>query len=107
MNNETLNKEAVDLKTAAKTSDVKNKDAEAHRFRGDEKEISGDPVAAEREYEMALKVNPSEQNYFASGAELLLHRAGDAPVEVLTRGPAANLNSQRMGEALGATLYAS
>ncbi len=104
---ETLTKEAAALKPAAKTSAVTNKDAEAHRFRGDEKEMSGDPVAAEREYEMALKLDPSEQNYFASGAELLLHRAGVAAVEVLTRGAAAHPDSQRMVEALGAAFYAN
>jgi tetratricopeptide (TPR) repeat protein len=104
---ETLTKEAAALKPAAKTSGVTNKDAEAHRLLGDEREQSGDPVAAEREYETAVKLDPSEENYFAWGAELLLHRAGLAAVEVLTRGAAAHPNSQRMVEALGAAFYAN
>ena len=104
---ETLTNEAAALKPAAKSSGVTNKDAEAHRLLGDEKEKSGDPVAAEREYEAAVKLDPSEENYFAWGAELLLHRAGVAAVEVLTKGAAAHPNSQRMAEALGAAFYAN
>ncbi len=104
---ETLTKEAAALKPAGKTSGVTNRDAEAHRLLGDEKEKSGDPIAAEREYETAVKFDPSEENYFAWGAELLLHRAGLAAVEVLTRGAAAHPNSQRMVEALGAAFYAN
>jgi len=104
---ETLTKEAAALKSAAKTSGVANKDAEAHRLLADEKEKNGDPVAAEREYEMAVKLDPSEENYFAWGAELLLHRAGVAAVEVLSKGAAAHPNSQRMVEALGAAFYAN
>jgi len=104
---EALTKEAAALKPPDKTSNVTNKDAEAHRLLGDEKEKSGDPVAAEREYETAVKFDPSEENYFAWGAELLLHRAGLAAVEVLTRGAAAHPNSQRIVEALGAAFYAN
>jgi tetratricopeptide (TPR) repeat protein len=84
-----------------------NSEADAHRALGDEKEESGDPVVAEREYELAVKLDPSEQNYFSWGAELLLHRAGIAAVEVLTRGAALHAKSQRMIEALGAAFYAN
>jgi tetratricopeptide (TPR) repeat protein len=64
-------------------------------------------VAAEREYELAAKLDPSEQNYFSWGAELLLHRAGVAAVEVLTKGVTLHARSQRMIEALGAAFYAN
>jgi len=104
---EALTKEAVALKPANNTAGNTNKDAEAHRLLGGEKEKNGDPVSAEREYEIAVKLDPSEENYFAWGAELLLHRAGVAAVEVLSRGATAHPNSQRMVEALGAAFYAN
>src|SRR5256885_9072559 len=104
---ETLTNEAAALKPPAKSSGITNKDAEAHRLLGDEKEKNGDPVAAEREYEAAVKLDPSEENYFAWGAELLLHRAGVAAVEVFSKGAAGHTNSQRMGEGFGAAFFSN
>jgi tetratricopeptide (TPR) repeat protein len=78
----------------------------AHRLAGDEKEKSGDPVRAEREYAEAVKLEPSEENYFVWGRELLLHRAGKAAVEVLSKGAKFYPASERMKEALGAAYYA-
>jgi tetratricopeptide (TPR) repeat protein len=78
----------------------------AHRLAGDEKEKSGDPVGAEREYAEAVKLEPSEENYFVWGRELLLHRAGKAAVEVLSKGAKMYPASERMKEALGAAYYA-
>src|SRR5256885_1365787 len=104
---EALTKEAAALKPAGKAASAANKGAEVHRLLADEKEKNGDPVAAEREYETAVKLDPSEENYFTWGAELLLHRAGVAAVEVLSKGAAAHTNSQRMVEALGAAFYAN
>ena len=45
-------------------------DAVAHRLLGDAKEKNGDPVGAVEEYEIAVKIEPSEENYFVWGAEL-------------------------------------
>jgi len=81
--------------------------ADSHRLAGDRAEHSGDPLAAVREYEEAVRVNPSEQNYFAWGTELLLHRAITPAAEVFTRGSAAHPKSARMLAGLGAALYAS
>jgi tetratricopeptide (TPR) repeat protein len=81
--------------------------ADSHRELGDRAEHSGDPLAAVREYEQAVRLNPSEQNYFAWGTELLLHRAIKPAAEVFSKGVAAHPKSARMLAGLGAALYAS
>jgi tetratricopeptide (TPR) repeat protein len=104
---ETLAKE-----TAALKSDSGNRaaepvnDAESHRSLGDAKEKNGDAVGAANEYEKAVRLEPNEENYFAWGAELLLHRAGVAAVEVFRKGAAAYPNSSRMVAGLGAAHFA-
>ena len=103
---EALTKDAAALKSPNNAGSA-NSEADAHRLLGDEKEENGDLVAAEREYELAAKLDPSEQNYFSWGAELLLHRAGALAIEVLTKGAALHNKSQRMIEALGAAFYAN
>jgi tetratricopeptide (TPR) repeat protein len=81
--------------------------ANSHRELGDRAERAGDPLAAEREYEQAVRLNPSEENYFDWGAELLLHRAIKPAAEVFEKGSAAHPKSARMLAGLGAALYAS
>ncbi|HEX4486170.1 MAG TPA: tetratricopeptide repeat protein [Terriglobales bacterium] len=81
--------------------------AELHRLLGDIAEQSGDSLRAVREYEAAARQEPSEQNYFEWGAELLLHRAILPAIEVFTKGSAAHPKSARMLAGLGAALYAS
>src|SRR4029077_7246126 len=80
--------------------------ADSHRLLGDRAEHSGDPLAAVREYEQAVRLDPSEENYFAWGAELLLHRAIKPAAEVFTKGTIAHPKSARMLAGLGAALYA-
>jgi len=84
-----------------------NPRAELHRLAGDIAESLGDPLTAEREYEIAVKLDPSEQNYFVWGAELLVHRAVEAAVRVFTNGGGAFPQSERMLAGLGAALYAN
>jgi tetratricopeptide (TPR) repeat protein len=81
--------------------------ADAHRSLGELEERLGDPLEAVREYERAALMDPSEQNYFEWGAELLLHRADQPAVEVFTKGSRAHPDSERMLAGLGAALYAS
>jgi tetratricopeptide (TPR) repeat protein len=81
--------------------------ANLHRLLGDIAEQSGDSLRAVREYEAAARLEPSEQNYFEWGAELLLHRAILPAIEVFTKGSAAHPRSARMLAGLGAALYAS
>lgn len=74
---------------------------------GDLDEKLDDPLAAEHEYERATELDASEQNYFAWGAELLLHRAAAAAIEVFGKGVRLHPDSARMLAGLGAALYTS
>ncbi len=82
-------------------------DAEGHRLLGELDEQLNEPLEAVREYEHAVRMDPTEQNYFEWGTELLLHKAADPAVEVFTRGSSAHPKSARMRTGLGAALYAS
>lgn len=81
--------------------------AEFHAFLGDLYERMNDPLGAVSEYEQAARLDPSEQNYFDWGTELLLHRAIQPAVEVLGKGSGAHPRSARMLSAWGAALYAN
>ena len=81
-------------------------DADLYRAAGDVDEATGDALSAVREYEHAAQLDPSEQNYFAWGSELLLHRAVWPATEVFRRGAKAHPKSERMLAALGAALFA-
>jgi tetratricopeptide (TPR) repeat protein len=80
-------------------------DAEGHRLLGDLDERLDDPLEAVHEYEQAARMDPSEQNYFEWGSELLLHRAAKPAAEVFTKGSSAHPQSARMLAGLGAALY--
>jgi tetratricopeptide (TPR) repeat protein len=107
---ESLAKETAALKSsfpAETPATVSPSVADSHRLAGDRAERSGDPLAAEREYEEAVRLDPTEENYFVWGAELLLHRAVKPAAEVFTKGNTAHPKSARMLAALGAALYAT
>ena len=78
---------------------------EWHRIAGEIAEKSGDPLNAVREFELAAKAEPSEENYFAWGSELLEHRAIWQAKDVFESGAKAFPNSARMLTALGAALF--
>jgi tetratricopeptide (TPR) repeat protein len=80
--------------------------ADAHRLAGELDEKLGDPLAAVHELERAVREDPSEQNYFEWGSELLLHRAVWQAKDVFSAGAKAYPKSARMLTALGATLFA-
>ncbi len=63
-------------------------------------------MAAVHEYEQAVRLDPSEQNYFEWGSELLLHRAVWQAQEVFHKGAEAYPKSARMLTGLGAALFA-
>jgi tetratricopeptide (TPR) repeat protein len=77
-----------------------------HRLMGELDEKSGDPLSAVHEYEQAVKLSPSEQNYFEWGSELLLHRAVWQAQEIFRKGAEAHPKSARMQIALGTALFA-
>ena len=82
-------------------------EASWRRLLGDLDEKLDDPLAAVREFERASGLDPSEQNYFAWGTELLLHKAVEPAVEVFARGARLHPGSARMLAGLGAGLYTS
>lgn len=79
--------------------------ADLHRLAGELDEKLGDPLAAVQEHELAVRLDPSEQNYFEWGSELLLHRAVLQAVEVFRNGARLYPKSPRMLAALGASLF--
>jgi tetratricopeptide (TPR) repeat protein len=83
------------------------KEADTHRLKGENDERSGDALGAVREFELAASLDPTEQNYFAWGTELLLHRAVTPAAIVFKQGSAAHPNSARMLAGLGAALYSA
>jgi tetratricopeptide (TPR) repeat protein len=80
--------------------------ADLHRLSGELDEKMGDPLGAVHEDEQAVRLDPSEANYFAWGSELLLHRAVWQAVEVFRNGTKTYPKSARMLAALGAALFA-
>jgi tetratricopeptide (TPR) repeat protein len=80
--------------------------ADLHRLAGSIDEKLGDPLTAVHEYEQAVRMDPSEQNYFEWGSELLYHRAVWQARSVFEQGVRAYPQSVRMLTALGATLFA-
>jgi Tfp pilus assembly protein PilF len=80
--------------------------ADGHRLAGEQDEKGSDPLAAVHEFEQAARLDPSEQNYFEWGSELLLHRAVWQALEVFQKGVAAYPKSARMLTALGTALFA-
>ena len=85
---------------------AKSDNADAHRLAGELDEKLGDPLAAVHELERAVREDPSEQNYFEWGSELLLHRAVWQAKDVFSAGVKAYPKSARMLTALGAALFA-
>jgi tetratricopeptide (TPR) repeat protein len=80
--------------------------ADLHRLAGEIDERLGDPLTAVHEYERAVRLDPTEQNYFEWGSELLLHRAVWQAQEVFRKGAEAYPKSARMLTGLGAALFA-
>ena len=83
-----------------------NNDADGYRLSGKRFEASGDALLAVHAFERAATLDPSEQNYFALGSELLLHRAIWQAEEVFRKGVVAFPKSVRMNTALGTALFA-
>jgi tetratricopeptide (TPR) repeat protein len=91
--------------TLVKDLIAKKNTAELHNLLGEIEERSGNFVAAEREYESAAHMDPSEGNLFDWASELLLHRTLDPAVEVFTQASERYPKSQRLAIGLGMALY--
>lgn len=85
---------------------AREKPGDLHRLAGEVDESLGDPVDAVNEFAQAVRMDPSEQNYFAWGSELLYHRAVWQARDVFEQGVKAWPRSARMVTALGASLFA-
>jgi len=79
--------------------------AEVHNLLGDIEEQSRNFVAAEREYQTAAHMDPSESNLFDWASELLLHRTLDPAVEVFQHAVERYPKSPRLAIGLGMALY--
>lgn len=80
--------------------------ADLHRMEGELDEKLGDPLSAVHEFQEAASEDPSEENYFAWGSELLFHRAIWQAKEVFDEGARLYPESARMLTARGAALFA-
>jgi tetratricopeptide (TPR) repeat protein len=80
--------------------------ANLFRLAGEADEAAGDSLAAAREFAHAADMQPSEDNEFEWGSELLLHRALFQAQEVFARGAEMYPASVRMQTALGTALFA-
>jgi len=105
-------KEALARDTELLTKDPPPKDAalagsegDLHRELGDLAEKEGRPLDAVREYQRAAESRPNELNFFAWGAELLLHRAYVPAIEVLAKGQHQFPDSVRMAVGLSIATY--
>ncbi len=103
---EALASETLTLKPEGLGHSAVSGAGDAHRVAGELAEKRGDPLAAVHEYEQAVRLDPSEQNYFEWGSELLLHRAVWQAQEVFHKGADAYPRSARMLTGLGAALFA-
>jgi tetratricopeptide (TPR) repeat protein len=79
--------------------------ARLHHLLAEIDEKAGDSLSAVREDEHAVRLDPSEENYFAWGSELLLHRAIWQAAEVFRQGSKAHPNSARMLVGLGTAQF--
>lgn len=79
--------------------------AELHNLLGDIEEKAQDFVAAEREYQTAAHMDPSESNLFDWASELLLHRTLDPAVDVFQSAVQRYPKSPRLAIGLGMALY--
>jgi tetratricopeptide (TPR) repeat protein len=95
----------VRARAEARKSLAASDTADGHRLLGELDERLGDSLEAVREFELAVRMDPSEQNYFAWGTELLLHKAAQPAAEVFAKGSSVHPNSARLLAGLGVALY--
>src|SRR5271156_643269 len=78
---------------------------ELHDLLAQIEEKDGKFLAAANEYEIAAHMDPSEENIFDWGSELLLHRTYEPAIEVFQNGAQRYPNSPRLLIGLGMALY--
>jgi tetratricopeptide (TPR) repeat protein len=83
-----------------------NDQADLHNRLGHIEEESGHSLEALREFQQSAQMDPSENNLFDWGTELLVHRAAEPAAEVFTRGNRLYPRSARMLTGLAVSEYA-
>lgn len=99
-------KSAEALDCLQRATRLNPEDSEVHHLLGTAEENSGNPLEAVREYQRAEELDPSEENIFDWGTELLKHRALEPANEVFAKGNGLFPKSVRMLVALGVSWYA-
>ena len=94
-------KQALAKETAALATDSSSAGKSAAA-----REAEGRSVEAVKEYQRAAEADPSEENLFAWGAELLLHRADAPAAEVFAKGHRMYPKSVRLLVGMDAAAYA-
>jgi tetratricopeptide (TPR) repeat protein len=85
---------------------LKRKDTgELHGLLGEVEEKDGHFMVAATEYQTAAHMEPSENNIFDWGSELLIHQTLEPAIEVFRRGAERYPDSPRMAIGLGMSLY--
>jgi tetratricopeptide (TPR) repeat protein len=85
---------------------VKKKDAgELHSLLGQIDEKDGKFLAAANDYETAAHMDPSEENLFDWGCEMLLHRTYEPAIAIFQQGAQRYPKSPRIFIGLGLSLY--
>ena len=85
---------------------AQDRDGEMHNLLGQIDEQQGNYLAAANDYETAAHLDPSDDNLFAWGGELLLHRTYEPAVNVFQFAVKRYPNSPRLQIGLGMALYA-
>ena len=96
----------AEARTTAQSLLKQRDTGELHNLLAQIDEKEGKYVAAVNEFEAAAHIDPSEQNLFAWGSELLLHRTYEPAIEVFRAGTQRYPNSVRLQIGLGMALYA-
>jgi tetratricopeptide (TPR) repeat protein len=78
---------------------------ELHNLLGQIEEKDAKFVAAENEFELAARAEPSESNLFDWGSELLLHRTLEPAITVFKQATTRYPDSPRLAIGLGMALY--
>ena len=78
---------------------------ELHNLLGRIDEKDGKFIEAANEFETATRMDPSEDNLFAWGSELLLHRTYEPAIQVFQQATLRFPNSPRLWIGLGMALY--
>jgi Flp pilus assembly protein TadD len=80
--------------------------AELHNLSGQIHEKNGEYLEAEKQFETAAHIEPSEENLFSWGSELMLHRTYEPAIDIFRVAVQKYPQSARVTIGLGIALYA-